>query len=234
MIEYTNEQLCEHIKKGEKWATERLIEQNKGFVFDCAHKTYKAYRISCVLSETDEDDLVQEGLCTLIAAVDSFDPAHGTLFLTYAGRAIQNAMLEWLWENNKRFELKYLKTHPDFNWEEYTAEAKKAAWQPIGMPNDPYTMTPEQIYLRKETGEMLEAGLEKCGLRGREYLMYRYGFIDGHEHTETETARRYHLKRSWAQKIEDDSLNILKQHLIEQGEYHKESSTAKQDFSRAG
>lgn len=39
MIEYTNEQLCEHIKKGEKWATERLIEQNKGFVFDCAHKT---------------------------------------------------------------------------------------------------------------------------------------------------------------------------------------------------
>ena len=234
MIEYTNEQLCEHIKKGEKWATERLIEQNKGFVFDCAHKTYKAYRVSCVLSETDEDDLLQEGLCALIAAVDSFDPTRGTLFLTYSGHAIQNAMLDWLRENNKRFELKYLKVHPDFKWEEYDAEAKETAWQPIDMPNDPYTMTPEQIYLRKETGEMLEAGLEKCGLRGREYLMYRYGFIDGHEHTETETARRYHLKRSWARKIEDDSLNILKQHLIEQGEYHKESSTAKQDFSRAG
>ena len=73
---------------------------------------------------------------------------------------------------------------------------------------------------------MLEAGLEKCGLRGREYLMYRYGFIDGHEHTETETARRYHLKRSWARKIEDDSLNVLKQHLITLGEYsdHREES----------
>lgn len=234
MREYTNEQLCEHIKKGEKWAADQLIEQNKGFVYDCAHKTYKAYRVSRVLSETDEDDLLQEGLCALIAAVDSFDPTRGTLFLTYAGRTIQNAMLDWLRGNNKRFELKYLKAHPDFNWEEYDAEAKEAAGQPIDMPNDPYTMTPEQIYLRKETSEALRAGLAKCGLRGREYLLYRYGFIDGHEHTEMETAQRYHLKRSWAQKIEDDSLNILKQHLIEQGEYHKESSTAKQDFSRAG
>ena len=33
------------------------------------------------------------------------------------------------------------------------------------MPNDPYTMTPEQIYLRKETGEALEAGLKKCSPR---------------------------------------------------------------------
>ena len=218
MREYTNEQLCEVIKKGEKRATNRLIEQNKGFVFDCAHKTYKAYRISCVLSETDEDDLVQEGLCALIAAVDSFDPAHGTLFLTYAGRAIQNAMLDWLRENNKRFELKHLKNHPDFNWKEYDAEAEETAWQPIDMPNNPYTMTPEQIYLRKETSEALEAGLAKCGLRGREYLLYRYGFVDGQEHSETETARRYHLKRSWARKIENDSLDLLKHHMRKQGE----------------
>lgn len=234
MREYTNEQLCEHIKKGEKWATERLIEQNKGFVYDCAHKTYKAYRVSRVLSETDEDDLLQEGLCALIAAVDSFDPAHGTLFLTYAGRAIQNAMLDWLRENNKRFELKYLKTHPDFNWEEYDAEAKETAWQPIGMPNDPYTMTPEQIYLRKETSEALEAGLKKCGLRGRAYLMYRFGFDDGQEHSEAETARRYHLKRSWAQKIEDDSLNVLKQHMIEKGQNRKSNFAPQSSKTKAG
>lgn len=218
MREYTNEQLCEHIKKGEKWATERLIEQNKGFVFDCAHMTYKAYRVSCVLSETDEDDLVQEELCALIAAVGSFDPTRGTLFLTYAGRTIQNAMLDWLRGNNKRFELKYLKAHPDFNWEEYDAEAKEAAGQPIDMPNDPYTMTPEQIYLRKETSEALEAGLKKCSPRGKEYLMYRYGFVDGQEHSEAETAQRYHLKRSWAKKIEVNNLSLLKQHMAENGE----------------
>jgi len=218
MREYTNEQLCEHIKKGEKWATEQLIDQNKGFVYDCAHKTYKAYRVSRVLSETDEDDLLQEGLCALIAAVDNFDPAHGTLFLTYAGRAIQNAMLDWLRENNKRFELKYLKNHPDFNWKEYDAEAEETALQPIDMPNNPYTMTPEQIYLRKETSEALEAGLKKCSPRGKEYLMYRYGFVDGQEHSEAETAQRNHLKRSWAKKIEVNNLSLLKQHMAENGE----------------
>ena len=219
MTEYTNEQLCEHSKKGESWATEQLIEQNKGFVYDCAHKTYKAYRVSHVLSETDEDDLAQEGLCALINAVNGFDPARGALFLTFSGQAIQNAMLDWLRKNNRRFELKYLKIHPDYNWIVYDVETEETAWQPIGMPNDPYTMTPEQIYLRKETAKALEAGLEKCGPRGREYLMYRYGFIDGQEHTEAETARRYHLKRSSARKIENDSLNILKKDMIIHGEY---------------
>ena len=203
MTEYTNEQLCEQIKKGERWATEQLIRQNKGFVYDCAHKIYKAYRTTHVLSETDEDDLVQEGLCTMIAAVDGFDPTRGTLFLTYAGKAIQTAMLDWLRENRKRFELKYRKTHPDYNWVKYDAASEELSWQHIGMPNDPYTMTPEQIYLQKELGETIEAGLEKCGARGREYLMYRYGFVDGQEHTEVETARYYHLKRSWAKRLEE-------------------------------
>lgn len=232
MTEYTNEQLCEIIKNGEGWATERLIQQNKGFVYDCAHKTYKAYRTTHVLSGTDEDDLMQEGLCAMIAAVDGFDPTRGTLFLTYAGKAIQSAMMDWLRENAKRFEFKYLRMHPDYNWVKYDAASEELSWQYIGMPNDPYTMTPEQIYLQKELGEALEAGLEKCGPRGREYLMYRYGFVDGQEHTETETARRYHLRRSWARKIENDSLNVLKQYLIEQGEYHKVSPTEKQNLSR--
>ena len=80
-------------------------------------------------------------------------------------------------------------------------------------------MTPEQIYLQKETGEALEAGLEKCGLRGRAYLMYRFGFDDGQEHSEVETARRYHLKRSWARRLEEGSLDILKSHMIACGEY---------------
>lgn len=225
MTEFTNEQLCEHIKKGEKWAADRLIEQNKGFVYDCAHKTYKAYRVSHMLSETDEDDLTQEGFCALIAAVDSFDPARRTLFLTYAGQAIQNAMLDWLRENNNRFELKYLKTHPDSKWVEYGVEAEETAWQLIDMPNDPYTMTPEQIYLRKETSEALEAGIEKCGPRGREYLLYRYGFVDGQEHSEAETARRYHLKRSWVKALEEGCLDILQTHLIACGEYHSHRET---------
>ena len=102
MTVFTNEQLCEHIKRGEKWAVDQLIEQNKGFVYDCAHKTYKAYRASHVLSETDEEDMVQEGLCALIAAVDSFDPTCGTLFLTYAGHAVQNAMLKTIANNPSR------------------------------------------------------------------------------------------------------------------------------------
>jgi uncharacterized protein (UPF0371 family) len=99
------------------------------------------------------------------------------------------------------------------------AKAEETSWRCIDMPDNPYTMTPEQIYMQKETGEALEAGLEKCSLRGRAYLMYRFGFDDGQEHSEAVTARRYHLKRSWARRLEEDSLEILKNHLIACGEY---------------
>ena len=183
-----------------------------------------------VLSETDVDDLEQEGLIALLAAAESFDPSRETRFLTYAVPIIRNAMMDWLRENAKRFEFKYLRANPDFRWTEYNAEAEETSWRRIGMPNDPYTMTPEQIYLQKETGEALEAGLEKCGLRGRAYLMYRFGFDDGQEHSEAETARRYHLKRSWARRLEAESLDILKSHLIAYEEY---SEVTKKELTEA-
>ena len=218
--EYTNEQLCRLISAGQTWAKDRLISQNRGFVIKCADEIHKAHKAAFALSETDVDDLEQEELIALLAAAENFDPSRGTLFLTYAAPTIRNAMMDWLRENAKRFEFKYLRANPDLRWTEYDVEAEETSWRRIGMPNDPYTMTPEQIYLQRETGEALEAGLEKCGLRGRAYLMYRFGFDDGQEHSEAETARHYHLKRSWARRLEEDSLDILKSHLIAYGEYH--------------
>ena len=217
--EYTNEQLCQMISEGQAWAKNRLIAQNWGFVFTCADEIHKAHKAAFALSETDVDDLEQEGLIALLAAAESFDPSRGTRFLTYAAPIIRNAMMDWLRENAKRFEFRYLRANPDFHWAKYDAEAEETSWRCIDMPDDPYTMIPEQIYLQKETGEALEAGLVKCGLRGRAYLMYRFGFDDGTEHSEAETARRYHLKRSWARRLEGESLDILKNHLIACGEY---------------
>ena len=94
-----------------------------------------------------------------------------------------------------------------------------------------FTMTLEQIYLQKETSEALDAGLNKCGPRGREYLLYRYGFVDGQEHSETETARRYHLKRSQARRLEEDSISILQSHLIICGECR---GNAKEELMKVG
>lgn len=220
---YTNEQLCRLISEGQAWAKDRLIAQNRGFVYICADEIHKAHKGAFALSETDVDDLEQEGLIALLAAAESFDPSRGTRFLTYASSAVKNAMKDWLRENAKRFEFRYLRANPDFHWTEYDAEAEETSWRCIDMPDNPYIMTPEQIYLQKETGEALEAGLEKCGLRGRTYLMYRFGFDDGQKHSEAETARRYHLKRSWARRLEGESLEILKNHLIACGEYHEDT-----------
>lgn len=42
--EYTNEQLCRLILEGQAWAKDRLIAQNRGFVFKCADEIHKAHK----------------------------------------------------------------------------------------------------------------------------------------------------------------------------------------------
>lgn len=54
--------------------------------------------------------------------------------------------------------------------------------------------------------------------------MYRYGFVDGQEHGKAETARHYHLKRSWARQLEGSSIDIIQSHMITCGEYYGSSN----------
>ena len=80
--EYTNEQLCRLIVEGQEWAKDHLIAQNRGFVFKCTDEIHKARKAALALSETDKDDLEQEGLIALLTAAESFDPSREMLFLT--------------------------------------------------------------------------------------------------------------------------------------------------------
>lgn len=70
--------------------TERdaLILANMGLVKSIANK----YTHKHELESFDFDDLVQEGVIALMHAIDTYDPASGYTFSTYATRVITNTM----------------------------------------------------------------------------------------------------------------------------------------------
>lgn len=62
-----------------------LIEHNLRLVAHIVKKYYSSGR--------NQDDLISIGTIGLIKAVDSFNPANGARFATYAGKCLQNAIL---------------------------------------------------------------------------------------------------------------------------------------------
>ena len=83
----TNEQLCALAQAGDAEAVETIIEKNRPYVQQLAKRlVYNPIRSELFASwGIDQDDLVQVGLIGLWKAIDNFDPAKESKFLTYAG-----------------------------------------------------------------------------------------------------------------------------------------------------
>ena len=77
-----------------------------------------------------------------------------------------------------------------------------------------YAASPEQLYIKKETILEVREVLWMISDREREYLFFRYGFIDDVEHDRTETAFHFHLSVSRAKSLEAAGLRHCKRQLL--------------------
>ena len=129
----------------------------------------------------DLDDLVQEGSIGLLNAIPLFDAGRGMKFLTYAAPAIRNAMTDCIRAALAQFEQRMVdkKDGPGFQrvyLDDVLSDDERMLR--IEAIADPYTQTPEQIYIQKEQLIELYAALDKLTAREQTYLLYRYGFTD--------------------------------------------------------
>ncbi len=116
------------------------------------------------------DDLRQEGCLALINAADRYNPIIGR-FSTYASVVAQNAMLNVIRREKRRFE------HQSANRTlTLLDENSDGSFRPPAFLYDTYTMTPEQIVIRKETFEAVHHALNTVSVRNKTYLWYRFGF----------------------------------------------------------
>ncbi len=81
----TDEELWQRASGGDTGAEERLIKRYTVTVRACARPYF--------LAGGDSEDLTQEGMFGLIAAVRSFDPTKDTSFKTYAERCIMTRLM---------------------------------------------------------------------------------------------------------------------------------------------
>ena len=96
----TNEQLVQKIKAGEDVTGNmgKLWQQNRNFVYLIARKYAK--------TETDIDDLMQEGYLGMYRAIEPYDLSTGVAFLSYASFWIRQGMQRYS-QDNKHLHIPY-------------------------------------------------------------------------------------------------------------------------------
>ena len=186
----SNEELCALARGGDTEARNRLLENNLSFIRQQANKIVGQNGDS----RLDVDDLIQEGCFGLMEAISRFDPERGTKFLTYAVWWIRKFMQETV----------SIVTASD--------AVSLDELEDFSLPQV-YGKSPEQIVLRAETYAELHDGLRQTSARERTYLLYRYGFTDGDEHSIPETAAHFHLTEKRAKKTERAALDELRRKL---------------------
>lgn len=183
------------MSQGDKAARNRLIEHNLRLV---AHIVKKYSQ-----SPSEQDELISIGTIGLIKAVSSFDYSKGAKFATYASRCIENEIL--------------------MNFR----AAKKSAGdiylgEPIETDKDGNTMSlidliddgvdiHEQVDL-KIRSKQLYTFLDKClDKRELQIVVYRYGLYSGRPHTQSETAKKLGISRSYVSRIEKKAIEKLRE-----------------------
>ena len=190
----TNEELCERIRSGHKEYLDDLIRQNTKFVKAMANKIYASQFYANSVTGLGVEDLVQEGLIKLMESVETYDETKGYLFLTYAGKNIENAILDCVRKAKATLE-GHLSYDDACEWTEKCLD--EIIWSEEGQMTlaeqlvDPYQNKTEKAAIEHMEYMALYEGFRDCSKRHRSLLVYHYGFLDGEEHRFEETARHF-------------------------------------------
>lgn len=184
----TNEELCKAVQQGNLDARNDLVANNQPYVTKKARELWYSQRKLNRALGIEIEDLQQEGLVGLLEAISLYRQGTGASFLTYAAIFINNAMIDYIRKVNSRFEgrnLSELVSIDDMKYDERLSNREIIV--------DPRIKNPLNICVKKVMYEDLRKALFQIDLRGRTYLLYRFGFLDDVDHCQIETAKHFHL-----------------------------------------
>lgn len=194
LLKNEEEECFKKMAEGDKSARNKLIEHNLRLV---AHIVKKYSQ-----SNSEQDELISIGTIGLIKAVSTFDYKKGAKFATYASRCIENEILMNFRALKKSAGDIYIN-------------------EPVETDKDGNTMTlidsiddGVDIYEQVEfniRSKQLYSFLEKClDSRELEIIVYRYGLYSGLPHTQSETAKKLNISRSYVSRIEKKAIGKLR------------------------
>lgn len=180
--------------EGDRSARNKLIEHNLRLV---AHIVKKYAQ-----TVPEQDELISTGTIGLIKAVSTFDYTKGAKFATYASRCIENEILMSFRAAKKSAGDIYIN-------EPVETDKDGNAMALIDLIDDGVDIH-EQVDLLIRS-KQLYSFLQKClDPRELEIIIYRYGLYSGSPHTQSETAKKLNISRSYVSRIEKKAIEKLK------------------------
>ena len=204
----TNEELCLRYQAGDAGAAEELISRNMGLIRSIAIRYAHDYQNA----RMDADDYTQEGAVALLRAASQYDPSREVQFLTYAGRAVRNAIIDAIRADNPNLVLTPLEEAQTGSADDNDDADLFIGRMKTRLPSS-YEADPETIYIRKEQLEELYAAISSLSPRHHAWIICRYGFNDDVYKSVAEMSRIYHLSESRAKRTEDEAIGKLKKEL---------------------
>ena len=204
----TNEELCLRYQAGDTDAAEELVSRNKGFI----HKIAEQYPCDFRNPRMDFDDYMQEGTLALLRAASQFDPSRQVLFLTYAGQAVRNAIVDAIRTDEPNMVLTPLDVSQTASSDDSNDADLFIDRMESRLPNS-YEANPETIYIRKEQLEELYAVIHSLSPRHYAWIIFRYGFDDDVYKSLAEMGRIYHLSETRVKRIENEAIGKLRRKL---------------------
>lgn len=207
-----NERLCALAQQGDIRAQAQLIHNNLGYIRKTANELYISVGLGNSELGIDHDDLIQEGSIGLLRAISLYDPAKKIKFLTYAGPAVRNAMMDLISSAFATFEQRMQSDKDGIPMERINLDdllPGEDSVQRSDLIANPYASEPEQMMVEEENRKELYEGLRRISKREQVYLLYRFGFEDDMEHPLVGTALHFHLSESRARSTEALALDNL-------------------------
>ncbi len=179
---------------GDAEARGRLIEHNLRLVAHVVRKYYASSR--------DEEDLISIGTVGLIKSVDSFNPANGARFATYAARCIQNEILMYFRSRRKlQMEVSMEETI------ETDREGNALTYEDVVAVEDTIA---DDLDARMKAQKALDYVTRELEPRERQIIVMRYGLNGRKPATQRETAGKLGISRSYVSRLEKAALEKLR------------------------
>lgn len=196
--------LCQRILQGDAEAGEALLQIFEPII----HRMATAFAKRYVHLPLEIDDYAQEGRIALLRAAQQAHEQQLQHFTAYANITVRNAMLDAV-----------RAAYPDGSAVSLdTLYCTAIPYECVSYIPDPFSLSPEQILLRKEGIQELHSAMENIPLRENVWIRYRFGFDNAPQALCT-AADHFHLAKGRARRVERLALGHLRENLT--GKKHR-------------
>lgn len=182
----TNEELVALIQQGDDYYMGQLLEQNDAYI----RWTMGKLKIQDAFNE---DDYLQAGRIGLIHSISKYDPAKGTLFLTYA--------TPWIRKEIKKLRRKIIKFQREIPLTSFDNENGRASTDWFEKTEDPHGL--ENQVIHDLSKKVIHKCLDTMGPRERVFAICRYGFCDRKPMGRESIAKYFNIPMREVLRLED-------------------------------